>query len=137
MQQFEEFGDESNGFLQHKVYYSHSMRIYDTKREQKELEIIKNHWKGHVKILNPNGEIQWEGSMEPYLKAAHKTDYVVCSEYKEHVGKGVFCEICSALAHSVPVLVIRDDKLHYVNGIVEDDRNDWAINYGKLIVKGE
>lgn len=114
------------------VYYAHSKRIYDTPREKGELNMIKAHWNGD-QIIDPSKDLVWEGDMEPYFNVVRGVDYLVCSEYKGHVGKGVFDEVNLALANAIPVFVIRNGNLQSVADTIEDDMSDWAVNYGKLI----
>ena len=76
---------------QKRVYYAHSMFIYDTRGEKKELKFLKKHYNF---VVNPNPDIKWDNAkeMEPYFKAIKSCDLLICSEYKNHVGKVVSAE---------------------------------------------
>ena len=112
-----------------RVYYAHSMKIYDTDREKDELKLIKSLYSN---VVNPNGDIKWRGTMEDYFEAVRESDIVVCSEYKGHVGKGVHDEIKEAQLHDIPVFVIRRGKFYPVKEISIDNAGDWGVNYGRI-----
>ena len=108
------------------------MRIYDTDREINELRLIKEKAE---RIINPNGDIKWSGSMTPYLKAVKDSEAVYCSEYKDHIGHGVFVEVETALKHNIPVFVIRGDKTKKVVSVKTINRDDWKVKYGKIVTE--
>ncbi len=118
-----------------KVYYSHSVLIYNTKREKKELRFLE---KKFSSIINPNTDIRWDETtkMEPYFRAVKNSDLVVVSEFKNHIGKGVYDEIRIALNNKIPVLCLRRKYFEFFLSIVKDlelvNKEDWSIYYGKL-----
>ena len=120
-----------------KVYYAHSLQIYNTKREKRELRVLK---KKFSEVCNPNTDITWDNKtkMEPYFEAVRNSDIVVVSEYMSHVGKGVYEEIKTALNHKILVLHLKKKffryRLHHVKDIKIIKRKDWRINYGKIII---
>ena len=89
-----------------KVYYSHSLLIYNTKREKKELQFLR---KKFSFVFNPNTDIIWDKTkkMEPYFRAVKNSDLIVVSEFKSHIGKGVYDEIRIALNNNILVLCLR------------------------------
>lgn len=118
------------------VYYAHSLFIYNTSREIRELLFLK---KTFDKIINPNGDIVWRGSMRPYLEAVRKSAVLVCSEYKGCVGRGVFDEVMTALRKGIPTFVLRSFlgsvRMKEVAGLIYVSNDDWKIRYGKLKLK--
>ena len=120
---------------QKQVYYAHSMLIYDTRREKKELKFLKKHYKF---VCNPNTDIKWDDAMEmePYFKAIKSCDLLICSEYKNHIGKGVYDEIRTALNNNIIVLCLKKKlfryRLHNIKDLILKNENDWKIKYGKI-----
>ena len=120
-----------------KVYYAHSKLIYNTKREKKELEFLR---KKFSSVFNPNIKISWDNNtkMEPYFKAVKNSDIVVASEYKKHIGKGVFDEITTAINNNITVLCLRRKLFKYqlykiANVEIVNDQ-DWKKKYGKIVL---
>lgn len=60
---------------------------------------------------------------------------VVCSEYKSHIGKGVYEELMMSLINNIPSYVLRNNKFYEVEKVIINDSNDWKINYGLVIIK--
>lgn len=120
-----------------KVYYSHSMKTYDKEQEKIELDFLQNKFE---RTFNPNKEIKYnpKKGLRPYLNAVKKSDIVVCSEFKEHIGKGVFREISIAFAHEIPVLCIRGTypnfELKEVIGIKVVNKEDPRVKYGIISI---
>ena len=125
---------------QDRVYYAHSKQIYNTNREKKELAFLRKHFD----VLCPNTDIGEHNNIEPYLEAVKTCNRVVCSEYKKHIGKGIFEEIRCAFEESKRIFVLRKRKKRYhlleilgkahKYGVVYDDEADWKINYAKLSI---
>ncbi len=120
-----------------KVYYAHSKCIYNTKREKKELRFLR---KKFSSVYNPNTAIKWDNTtkMEPYFKAVKNSDIVVVSEYRYHVGKGVYDEIKIAINSNILVLCLKRKLLKYrlqqVKSVKLVNEQDWKITYGKVIL---
>ena len=117
------------------IYYAHSMKIYDSSREDKEFKFIKDHFKDN-NVVNPNGDIPWKGSMKPYFDAVEASDVVVFSEYQGYVGRGVYEEAIKALEHGIPLRCIRKDEngeliVVNINDFSTGNSGDWAIRYAK------
>ena len=117
-----------------KIYYAHSMRIYNTKQEEKELKFLNNKFDN---VINPNGGMSASRSMDPYLREVDSCAGVVCSEFEKHIGRGVYEEIQHALSKDKRVYRIyrRLGKLYLkkVRGVKVVNPRDWAVKYGKLI----
>ena len=117
------------------VYYAHSILIYNTKREKKELRFLR---KKFSSIFNPNTDIIWDDTtkMEPYFRAVKNSDILVVSELKNHIGKGVFDEIKTALNSNILVLCLRRKFFKYSLRKVKDvellNEEDWKTYYGKV-----
>lgn len=120
-----------------KLYYAHSMLIYNTKREKKELRFLR---KNFSSVCNPKTDITWDNTikMEAYFKVVKNSDIVVVSEYKNHIGKGVYDEIKTAINSNILVLCLRKKlfkcRLQQVKGVELVNEQDWKITYGKIIL---
>lgn len=116
------------------MYYAHSKKIYNTKREQAELMWLLDNFSG--KVVCPNNGMGELGSIEPYLKMISKCDGVVLSEYERHIGRGVFSEVERALLEKKLVLCIRRFVgifyLIKVSRIEIVNNYDWSVYYGKI-----
>lgn len=117
-----------------KIYYAHSKRIYGTPREKSEREFLEQHFK---EVLCPNRDMGEKGSIEPYLRAIETVEAVVCSEYKDHIGRGVFDEITFAMNKKMAVYCLREIEamkraLIKVASAAIVDANDWAVRYAKV-----
>ena len=123
-----------------KVYYAHSLQIYNTKREKRELRFLKRKFS---ETCNPNTDITWDNGtkMQPYFEAVKNSDIVVVSEYMNQIGKGVYEEINTALIHKILVLCLKKKFLRYRLQQVKDvemaNELDWRITYGKVILSNE
>lgn len=121
-----------------RIYYAHSMRIYNQPQEQEELTFIRQQYPDAI-IINPNGDLVYRGSMQVYFNAIDTCDLVIASQYKDHIGKGVYLEIEHAQAKQCSVLGIWKEqdqlKLCPVEKIIYADPSDWKVYYGKMIAK--
>lgn len=119
------------------VYYAHSKLIYDSERENKELSFLKKKFN----LIDPNGDIGERGSIEPYLKVISTCNMVICSEYKEHIGRGVFEEVLFALNKGIKVFCLKKKigmfYLSKVINVIENDVYDWKIKYGRIICQSK
>ena len=119
------------------IYYAHSMQIYNTEREYEELAFLK---KTFGKVINPKTDILWDDTkgMQPYFDAVIETDATVFSEFQEHIGRGVYGELRTAISHFKYIYCLRkhDDeyKLSLLDKLELVDINDWKIRYGKVSV---
>ena len=120
-----------------KVYFAHSIHIYNTKREKKELRFLRKQFSS---VCNPNTDITWDNTtkMEPYFKAVKNSDIVVVSEYRYHIGKGVYDEIKIAINSNILVLCLKRKlfkyRLQQVKSVKLVNEQDWKITYGKVIL---
>lgn len=116
------------------VYYAHSMCIYNTERERRELKFLSSIFRS---VLNPN-DYKDSAGMGFFLNLVSECGIVVCSEYKRFIGKGVFMEINSALKSNKQVFCLRNTrgrwKLLEVKRVKVYDVTDWAVKYGKVIL---
>ena len=69
-----------------RIYYAHSLRIYNTEQEQLELKQIAELCSSR-EIINPNGTIS---EMSGAYRLINQSSGVVASEYQRHIGKGVY-----------------------------------------------
>ena len=118
------------------IYYAHSKLDYNTPREKAEIK----HLSKYFRVFNPNTELGELGAMTPYLHAVWMCHHIVVSPHVElYVGRGVFCEICAALAYGQTVQVLCYNKAGEIipgrfKGLSIHDPKDWKVHYGKLEV---
>jgi hypothetical protein len=110
-----------------KIYYAHSKKIYDGKREEKELAIIQNKYPS-AEIVNPSEtfrrEIEWRMFMAFDLP---NMDLVIFSGYNGYIGKGVYAEILAAIDNEIPVLYLNGEgKITALFAIGEPNPDDWV-----------
>jgi len=112
------------------IYYAHSLRIYNTSKEQLELKQISSLFPSW-NIINPNGVIN---DIKSAFSLIDKSDCVVASELKQHLGKGVHDEICYALSQKKLVHVLRNGRLFrvYSKHQLEMVDIDWQIHYARV-----
>ena len=120
--------------MKKRVYYAHSIKIYDTSQEVRELAYLNKEFT----VFNPKNEIRWSSltKMTPYFEAVKKSNILVASEYKNHVGRGVYDEISIALSNNIPSFVLRKEynfKLLEIQALKLDDIYDWKVYYGIII----
>jgi hypothetical protein len=119
------------------AYYSHSMRKYNSIKEDEEFEFIQKHFKGDV--ICPNKHLGDLGAIEPYLKVIETTSAVYATELIDYVGIGVFEECSFALSKKIPVFVVRKDsnKNYYVLPLksVSKIESPTLMLFGRLITE--
>lgn len=118
------------------IYYAHSKKIYETKREKQELKWLRKRF-GRV-IVDPNHDMGCFNNIEPYLDKVDECTQVICSEYKRHIGFGIFTEIEFAFKKKKAVRCLRKKLGRFylvkVKAVEVIDRYDWGIRYGKVII---
>ncbi len=112
------------------VYYAHSMGIYNTEPERLELTQIAELLPSR-RIINPNGAI---ASIKEAYRLIDKSSGVVATEYQNHIGKGVYDEICYALSQQKFVAILRNGRLFrvYSRHQIEVLDIDWQIHYARV-----
>ena len=118
------------------IYYAHSKLIYSDEREEDESSWLRIKYD---KVTCPHYDLGDLGSQERYFDVISKCDAIVCSEFVDHVGRGVYGEINYALKHDIPVYCMRkyngNYRLHKVVSIIINDEDDWSRKYAKLNLK--
>lgn len=112
-----------------KIYYAHSKKIYYSKREKKELAIIRRRYPS-AKIINPAGlfrqEVDWRIFMAYDLP---EMDLVIFSDFNGYIGKGVFEEILTAIENGIPVLYLNEQgRVTAMFSIGEPNPEDWVLH---------
>ncbi len=119
------------------IYYAHSIKIYGSQRELRELTFLRSRFP-KANVICPNNDLGQLGSLKDYLNIVDGCLILVASEYNNHIGKGVYHEVARAISNQVQVFVIREKEsvfsLKEVTGIKIKNRSDIAVKYGKLIV---
>ncbi|MHA1953451.1 MAG: 3'-5' exonuclease [Candidatus Heimdallarchaeaceae archaeon] len=121
-----------------RVYYAHSMNIYKSKKERKELKIIKKTL-SKAEIINPAVyEKKWKGStgkevMKKCLDLLSNSDIVVFSAIEQngnyYVGKGVFIEVKFAEELGMEIYFIGEELVKEYSLDMYND-TDWALKFG-------
>jgi hypothetical protein len=125
-----------------RVYYAHSMNIYRTKQERRELKLIKKTLL-KAEVVNPAAfERKWKDSsgkeiMKKCLDLLSNSDIVVFSAVEQngnhYVGKGVFIEVKFAEELGMEIYFLSDELIKNYSLDMYDD-NDWALKFGKVSV---
>lgn len=116
-----------------RCYYAHSMKIYNTPREDRELEFIRKIFQN---VICPNSDIgDTSKGMRTYLKIVKWAEIVIASEYKGHIGGGVYAEVSRALFSKIPVYCLRGGEFYPVTDAKVVDRQDPKIRYAKLVIQ--
>lgn len=121
-----------------RVYYAHSMNIYKSKQERKDLKLIKRTLP-KAEIINPSVyEKKWKDStgkeiMKKCLDLLSNSDVVVFSAIEQdgkfYVGKGVFIEVKFAEELGMEIYFISDELVKNYTLELYDD-NDWSLRFG-------
>lgn len=111
------------------TYYAHSMQIYGSDHEKLERGILEQLG---FNILCPNRDLKLGNDMDAYLKIVAKCKNVVCSEYSEFIGKGVYMELKWAMRHDILCYVLRDHTLYHVVKLKIFNDQDWQTTFGKI-----
>lgn len=86
-----------------KIYYAHSIGLYNTQREQEDLEFLSS--LNHSKVINPNGPGLGK-SMIPYLRTVKKCNSLWYRGYSP----GVVLEVLVAETLRKPVFSLETRK---------------------------
>ena len=86
------------------AYYSHSIRIYNTKEERDFFAAINKKFMGTV--ICPNNHIGKLTNKQDYASIVKKMDCIFVSEYKEYIGCGSYRECSIAIKDSIPVYLV-------------------------------
>jgi hypothetical protein len=122
-----------------KVYFAHSMPEYNTKREQKALEMLKRNF-SEDEVICPNNDLGELGSMEAYLDYIREEidALVFMSKKNGWCGKGVYTEIEVASSKGIPVYMfkMKGNKFAVIDvtegpDFIEINHNDW-VDFAKI-----
>jgi len=113
------------------LYYAHSKRTYGTRKEKKELKLLRKQFPGY-EIINPRNLVFLSYDENEIMKECRsivrQAAVVVASEYDGHIGRGVFEELLEAKRKKY--LLRKKNFIENFNiKIVNPD--DWAIRYAK------
>ncbi len=123
--------------IYNRVYYGHSMKMYNTNTEREELRFLRERFPN---VICPNNDIgDSSRGMRVYLKIVAWSELVIVSEYQSHIGRGVFDEVSLALKLNKSVYCLRKvkdtHKFYRITDLVVVDENDWSVKYGKVVVQ--
>ena len=116
------------------LYYAHSRKTYGTRKEKRELRLIKKQFPDYY-IVNP-ATVNWismyeEGIMDECKSIVRQAAVVVASEYANHIGRGVFEELSEKT--KAKKLLLRNKEFIENFSLKIVDRDDWRIKYGKIL----
>jgi hypothetical protein len=119
----------------HIIYYAHSMEIYDTKREQEELERLQEYFPKAL-IYNPNRPYiqQSKNPMQTclhVLKDMSITDLAFSHEGRK-VPLGVYTEIRLAQKYHKPIWIINSSEIHEYAGKAVTTKKSMSTNWAKV-----
>lgn len=114
-----------------KIYYAHSKKIYNTRKEEAEYAKIRKQFPD-ARIVCPNRDLGELGSMESYLRVVGTCDAVVCSEYKRLIGKGALTEVLFAISSGKPAYNLSKKFKNVKSFELVNQGRDW-VGYAKLI----
>ena len=116
------------------LYYAHSKRTYGTRKEKKELRLIKKQFPGY-KIINPaelNFVNMHENNIIDECKAiVRQVHTVIGSKFGGHVGRGVFEEL--AEKSRAKKYILRKKRFIENFSLRVVDKNDWRYCYGEIV----
>lgn len=116
-----------------RVYYAHSMVLYNTSEEEEDVEFLKQLYK---RVICPNKDIgKAERGMKAYLKIVEWADLLVVREFEGFIGFGVYKEIWRAKRFGIPVKCIRGKRLIEVKDAVIRNPRDYRKYYAELITE--
>ena len=114
------------------LYYAHSKRIYGSRQEKRELKLIKKQFP-ECKIINPDEIIFMNLDEEKIIEECKwfvkKADVIIASEYKKHIGRGVFEEL--SVKTKAKKYLLRGKKFIENFSVKIVDRDDWCVRYGR------
>jgi hypothetical protein len=113
------------------AYYAHSLRIYGTKLERKQGRRIR---RCGYKVVNPNGLLSEATWKDDAVRLILDADVVICTEYQQHIGRGVAWELEYAFGLHKPVFVLRGRSLIPLKpSSVVVLGLDWAIRWARIV----
>ena len=115
------------------IYYAHSMRIYNTFREQQELTLLQKYFGEDVSIYNPNCAAVQQ-SATPMLTCFNTIRNGIVglafSHSFQRISSGVYAEIRLAQKLGLPIYKIDRENISKYQGILKltkkDKTKDWA-----------
>lgn len=119
------------------VYYAHSIEIYDTRREQEELQRLEKHFSDtHTLIFNPNRpSIQFaENPMRECIRILKSPSITgIAFSHKGHkIPLGVYREIQLAQKYHKAIWIINDSEIHKYVGKTVEIRKNMSTNWAKV-----
>ncbi|MCD6514732.1 MAG: hypothetical protein J7L07_07390 [Candidatus Odinarchaeota archaeon] len=109
-----------------KIYFAHPMIEYDTLEEERNISLIKKHFK-NATIVNPK-KYRFK-DMDSYLRIVSKCDVIVFKKFKEFITAGVGKEINFAFKRNIPVYEILGEEIVRVKELQNEILNRDETNY--------
>ena len=141
------FDDEFKQSDEGRVFYSHSMMIYDTGKEREDEALIRNTF-SDLGLVSPkwydgtNGKMQVEmntltgkkvGEMDFYKTVVGSCQMLVYDKWKNEIPSGVAIEVNHALDIGIPVFLLDNGKFilqkEHVKGLSYQETADMYKRY--------
>ena len=118
------------------LYYAHSKRTYGTRKEKKELKLLRKQFPGY-EIINPRNLVFLNYNENEIMKECRsivrQAAVVVASEYAGHIGRGVFEELLEKT--KAKKYLLRDKKFIENFRVQMVDADDWTVRYARCEVE--
>jgi hypothetical protein len=114
------------------IYYAHSMKIYNTQREQDELMAIGRTFPEAI-IYNPNRPYiqSHKEPMKACLHIVRDVSMLVFSLENKRITSGVMLEVRLAFKHEIPVYLLRHGEIDEFSGvfrkITRNKKSYWTV----------
>lgn len=118
-----------------RAYFAHSMKDYDTEKENRELQFLRKAFN----VICPNRDI---GDLYPfsrYFNLVRWADIVVVSEHEGYLTAGVYNEATYAIQNNIEVFLIHPSTTDYtLLGVAKIEKVGTRLNdvkYGSVKTK--
>jgi len=114
------------------IYYAHSMKLYGSARERKELKLLNQYFQ--EKIFNPN-QRKIQKAKEPMhacieMIRSPLISGIVFSTIHNYISAGVYFELKVAKKQGIPIFFLRDGQVEPFRGafrmIGKNRHSKWA-----------
>ena len=116
-----------------RIYYSHTKKIFETPREQREISFIEHMFPGVV-IFNPLKHLQYD-LFEEFNRSEEitKSWAIICSRYDGYFTKGVYEDVKCGMDMKKPVwLILQPGKLIRIKNLQIVNPSIWD-QYGRAL----
>lgn len=119
-----------------KIFFSHSKKTFDTRKERRELKFLEDYYSDKV-IICPNHDFGEISDARQYNPTIDICSILIVSERKGYLDMGEFVSVARAFSNKTPVFAIRTYELEFyltqVTGIEIINESDWIDKYAILL----